>query len=381
MSIEKILARAAKKAGDPAAALGLLLEAWQEGRAPEVAELVKRMSALAGQKRAPITGEKREELQKAWMTAEKPRDPADLDRLIVAIAKGQCLDSGDRLAKLAKWPDDPRLRDALVDGICAPLAKNGVVPLNVQPTLSEAIPFTSKPNRGFWIRKYLPLLERLGDASVVPRIRVAQAARPQYSEFLRWIHDRVEKLLPIFEARPVAKLDDKERAAAAEIAKALDRTDAAAAGTGRTLDALLAAVWERPEEDEPRQVLADFLADQGDPRGEFINLQMARHRKEITAEGKKREKELLKRHKKAWLGPIEKFIQMYALRFERGFLVTCQIEHGVDKLDVAIVRHPAWSTIREYRIHHRTAASKPLCDMLDGYGAKPITGLFTRGVE
>jgi uncharacterized protein (TIGR02996 family) len=38
---------------------------------------------------------------------------------------------------------------------------------------------------------------------------------------------------------------------------------------------LLADVLARPQDDGPRLVLADWLAEQGDPRGELISLQIA----------------------------------------------------------------------------------------------------------
>jgi uncharacterized protein (TIGR02996 family) len=376
--MKKILARASALATtDPEAALASLLEAWRSRRAPELAALVKRMSAAASKGREPITAQTRVELHRAWLAVEKKKDPADLDRLIDAVVKGQCADAQQRIDRLAKWPDDPRLRDALVDAVCARVTTLRV-PLAVQPPLREAAPFTSKPNRPFWGRGMMPLLERLGDASVVPRLR---AVPREGSEFERWLGARVQKLLPILEARPVPSLGAEELAAANGVAKALERSEAVVASAGRELDALYAAVWARPDDDEPRQVLADFLSERGDPRGEFINLQMARHRNEITSDGKRREKELLKLHKKDWLGPISRFIQAYYLRFERGFLVTCQLEHGTEKMTRAELEHPAWSTIREFRIHYFRKDAKILFVLLESYGANHVDGTFTRGIE
>ena len=46
-------------------------------------------------------------------------------------------------------------------------------------------------------------------------------------------------------------------------------------------DALLAAIYADPDDDAPRHVLADALIDRGDPRGEFISMQLARGRKDV----------------------------------------------------------------------------------------------------
>lgn len=81
-----------------------------------------------------------------------------------------------------------------------------------------------------------------------------------------------------------------------------------------TTDAdLLRAITSRPKDDAPRRVYADWLLEREDPRGAFINLQLAPTR------DPKRENKLLKAHGKKWLGPF----QLKLLRkpvFARGFV-------------------------------------------------------------
>lgn len=71
-------------------------------------------------------------------------------------------------------------------------------------------------------------------------------------------------------------------------------------------DSLLAAVLAAPDDDRPRRVYADWLLDQGDPRGEFILVQCALAQLEEedlrTPELRMREAALLKTHKKEWVG-------------------------------------------------------------------------------
>lgn len=76
---------------------------------------------------------------------------------------------------------------------------------------------------------------------------------------------------------------------------------------------LLRAIHSRPRDDAPRRVYADWLLEREDPRGEFINLQLA------SPSDPKRENKLLKAHGKKWLGPF----QLKVLRkpvFKRGFV-------------------------------------------------------------
>src|SRR5262249_5755886 len=54
---------------------------------------------------------------------------------------------------------------------------------------------------------------------------------------------------------------------------------------------------EDPDDPAPRAVLADFLAERGDPRGELITLQLAG-----APATEKRELQLIRKHQFAWLG-------------------------------------------------------------------------------
>lgn len=99
---------------------------------------------------------------------------------------------------------------------------------------------------------------------------------------------------------------------------------------------LLGLVLAAPDDDEPRLVYADWLSEQGDPRGEFIQIQCMLGRallgagaKYASREGRKlpyesrqeleaREKELVKKHEAEWLAPIRRYIRQWQLR--RGFV-------------------------------------------------------------
>src|SRR5919204_1426609 len=94
----------------------------------------------------------------------------------------------------------------------------------------------------------------------------------------------------------------------------------------------LKEVRENPEDDTPRLVLADWLQDRGDPRGEFVHLRVvgARlaeddpHRASLG----RREHQLLGRHLFDWLGPFVDHVKGRGWEFERGLV---QLEARAEK--------------------------------------------------
>jgi uncharacterized protein (TIGR02996 family) len=78
-------------------------------------------------------------------------------------------------------------------------------------------------------------------------------------------------------------------------------------------DDFLRAILAEPDEDAPRLVYADWLDEHGDPRGEFIRVQIESARLEEDhprqAELKPREGELFDRHGREWLAPLEPLLK------------------------------------------------------------------------
>lgn len=95
---------------------------------------------------------------------------------------------------------------------------------------------------------------------------------------------------------------------------------------------LLQAVLDSPADDDARLVYADWLLEQGDPRGEFIQVQCQLGGVVRGASGRRskqsfdltneelaaREKSLLKKHQKTWLAPFREFIRTWT--WKRGFV-------------------------------------------------------------
>src|SRR5262245_31300222 len=76
--------------------------------------------------------------------------------------------------------------------------------------------------------------------------------------------------------------------------------------------ALEAAIAEDPDDLASVAAYADFLHDQGDVRGEFIQVQLALEGAGLTAEAceglRARERQLLKKHERDWLGELAPFL-------------------------------------------------------------------------
>jgi uncharacterized protein (TIGR02996 family) len=126
-------------------------------------------------------------------------------------------------------------------------------------------------------------------------------------------------------------------------------------------DELLDAIRDQPDDDEARSVYADHLLERGDPRGEFIALQLARHHD--GGEPTDRERQLVDRHGASWIGPVAAALEM--ARFERGFLAACEVryEAAVDPGD------PVWRTVEDLTCADTELARDPNLRALRRFGA------------
>jgi uncharacterized protein (TIGR02996 family) len=86
-------------------------------------------------------------------------------------------------------------------------------------------------------------------------------------------------------------------------------------------DAFLQAIIESPDDESLRLIYADWLDERGDPRGEFIRVQVTLanspdqpRRQELEA----RQRDLLGRHEQQWVTPLRPWVNAWA--FQRGFV-------------------------------------------------------------
>jgi uncharacterized protein (TIGR02996 family) len=119
-----------------------------------------------------------------------------------------------------------------------------------------------------------------------------------------------------------------------------------------TTEALL--VYEAPWDDAPRLVLADFLQQRGDPRGEFITLDLLAS---PTAAQRKRRAALLKQHGKAWFPQALHRVLNRSASYERGFLARGELVADRLPIELATFRELTLRYARPTSTTPRSAAS------------------------
>lgn len=125
-----------------------------------------------------------------------------------------------------------------------------------------------------------------------------------------------------------------------------------------SLDALFAAVFASPADDGPRHVLADALMEAGDPRGEFISLQLQPRR---TQRSERRMEKLLERHRTAFLRGLAPIVMptSEAMKcWSRGFL--CEASVVLEGLHVDV---PDLATLERLEVLFSPAAPLELASV------------------
>ncbi|MFO0555258.1 MAG: TIGR02996 domain-containing protein [Polyangiaceae bacterium] len=139
-----------------------------------------------------------------------------------------------------------------------------------------------------------------------------------FRELARWQLDLAKN-----RARALAWVDSKPADALSLLIVAERPRPTLATATAASLDALHAAVAAAPDDDAPRQVLADAFAESGNPRGEFIQLELALERThlcELEARAElRRRANLLERSHGAVFAP-DVAATCKSMRFRRGFV-------------------------------------------------------------
>jgi uncharacterized protein (TIGR02996 family) len=132
-------------------------------------------------------------------------------------------------------------------------------------------------------------------------------------------------------------------------------------------EALLDAIRERPDDDAPRAAYAEHLRAAGDPRGDFVDLQLRAAKGPLSPADARREAALLKKHGRAWLGPLAPIVVRDRSRFTRGFPSHLFIFAGDPSEMRALAGNPAWATVEALEFTHRNRCC-PQLSAQDGVG-------------
>lgn len=312
------------------AALEALLEAWRSCRSPRIAEVLAAVSALAAAERPPVAQGSHSSMDKAWMAREAERRQADVPLLLQSLnARTRSDIATRRLGVLADREADPRISKA----VCAwlELAADGM----------STAPWRGPSGRKFYLAA-LELLEKYADPECVPLLESRAANRGRHVIIARAVSQRWVALAASFVNLQSAEPD----AMTLELCEQLEKLVAEAARTDgkQSAEELLQLIHDDPDDDEARLVYADRLQELGDPRGEFIQLQLERER--TGGKVSRREKQLLSNHARAWLGPLDEFIMVSSLRYQRGFPYAVRFRNELGDVS-PVLGAKEWLTIRE----------------------------------
>ena len=325
--------RALAQPVDRALALDHLIKAWRSDyRRPELAELVEALSAEAARGFArlePTLGDS--DFHAAWIARAVTATSLELDHLTPGLFRGPL---GRRIRErfdlLAPFADDPRMCSCFARMILEPpvmaasnfslwtqlFAKLRAAPdIRLRPVLEQRLRDPGGSSQ-FW-----PMLQQRSLDLLARLPRELPALDPEAGERIAELHARIATL----RKGPPAK--------------------ARARGPAENLEAeLLAAIHAHPDALEHRMVWADALLSRGDPRGEFVQLQLARLA--TGAPPCKRERKLLKRHELSWTGELGAVLERKSLVFEAGFLTRGEVLFD-SATERELLRCPAWATLRE----------------------------------
>jgi uncharacterized protein (TIGR02996 family) len=115
------------------------------------------------------------------------------------------------------------------------------------------------------------------------------------------------------------------------------------------------SILDHPDDVSSYAAFADWLSEQGDPRGEFIQVQLALEDEsrstEDRAELQKREHDLLARHEREWLGALAAHLLPHKEHaWRRGFLASLRAQYLTMSFAQALAAEPAARFLRELRV-------------------------------
>jgi uncharacterized protein (TIGR02996 family) len=326
-----------------------LREEWERSRSPKIAELCERASASVTIE-VPVLPTRRA-ASSHWEALAERRDPASVPTLLAAPWPEDPKEAAARSALLARFPPDPRIAGAATTllhegryrvfrGLVAEEALLTLLVAHADPRAAERL---------------TPTLERLArfrDAASRRRLALLDgSALHEAIAALRLAPDSSD--LPELEAVRAAL-----RGAPAEVG-----------------EALLAAVYADPDDDAPRAVLADFLAERGDPRGEFIQLQLGLEA--AAAPDPKRERRaasLLHALRPRWCEDL-RGLRASTARFRRGFVDEGDLHlregwTGAER-SFATLRRAALETVDDPSLVRTLLAAEPFRGLQVLHGAPP----------
>lgn len=310
--VEKLeLTAAALERDDAAAALAHVIDAWRGQRHPRIGALAARISTLASARRPPIAGKTVKARLAAWLEAEPEHDLVDVERLLADPWPTQWRDGDVRFERIVKWAPDPRVAAHLINAFVDP-------PYQSQASWSLRIRFAA---------------------------HLVALADPRLLGVLEVVKKNVGSHMPAVDAAKLAEILDP---AAEPLIVQLEARFAGAvrneASTKKTAAEFLEAIYAEPDDTTHKVVFADWLTENGDPRGELISLQLA-------GVGSSRERALIAKigdDHATWDWPLAEKFKRGTRRYEEGFFAGGHL----DQRRTEFFEHAAWSHVRAIELDY-----------------------------
>lgn len=289
--------------GERREALTTLLTLWQRWKVARLGDLIVRLTVEASKGRAPIRPSGARSSVEVWREVEAARDPLDLPRLLEPIPKATTGVQRGRVEALVAWPAHPLL-------------------------VRTALEWLSGHKVTVFTAELAAMIERVEDPSLSARLA---ELGPNLMTATRFVGRRQAKVIVALAEAAAAW---REPGVSSAEAAALDGFEGSAKlAAAEDTASLFAKVYAAPGDDALRALLADALVAAGDPRGEFMSMQLLRG----DAAPSKAEKKLEAEWRDAWLGRLAPCFRKGVV-FRRGFPAEGAYEKSGDP------SWPEWAT-------------------------------------
>jgi len=348
LSLDAILTQASQRLAEGASeeCLRLLLEAWRLLPAEPLAGLIEKVSAIAEAVRPAPEAKKVKEKAAAALQLLDTGDPTDYMRALRFLGSVPMGDAQRIVEVLRNQPRDPRL-------------------LGVVVGLLEDPPWSSTSSHKLW-RALLEVQAQQNDPRAPVRLTCIDFQPILLAD---WAVEAMSGIV----RRAAAKMVTTAPTLSADLTALCGQIEQALERRTSTGESLLGELLARPHDDRLRAVYSDWLTERGDPRGEFIALQLARAAGELDASGYRREAELFDRHWMEWLGSLAPLVERKEhVRFEKGFPAALR----VDPLRaVPLAAEPGWATVHSLMFTRRGEALP--VELMHSPAMKGLRSLFS----
>ncbi len=282
------------------------LEAWRTSFDPALGQLIREFGRTLTVE--PIA--KKTSFLDAWFERVAEARPEDLSLLCSTLGEKKYRHPAKRLKALKKLPLDPRITYGALT----------VLGAYREDAAKEALSVFRQYKKDPWTSETV--------------LRVKSDGKGRRKPYGKEVHALFDALK--WSAPKVKPASDEVKAVREELRRRTSpeayRERREAKKPEADVSSLLDAAINNPTDVEVLGVLADRLDEQGDPRGRFINLQLARG---TTGRPSKEERALLKQYEKQWLGPQHYKFAAKGQVFELGMLVEANIKADITDLPVA----------------------------------------------